>query len=121
MNRDIDSFANEVDELSAQICTLHQDQKKLEADFAEQLNEFEKDKEGWGYRLGESQAEIDFIRSENKISLADARHAAELAVRDAAIREQTLQSTINNLLNQVAELKSVLIERAAFVSQPSAS
>lgn len=118
---DIDSFANEVDELSAQICTFHQDQKKQGADFAEQLNEFEKEREGWTHRLGESQAEIDFIRSENKISLSDARHAAELAVRDAAIREQTLQSTINNLLNQVADLKSVLIERGTFVSQLSAS
>lgn len=57
------------------------------------------------------QTDLEAARSEILRITQDAKHAAELATRDALITVQAMQSTIDNLINQVAELKSVLIVR----------
>lgn len=114
---DIESFASEIDELYEKIATLDEKIEKMKTSFSAQENSFEHDKEGWMHQLGEKQSEIDFVRTESKSAISDARHAAELAIRDATIREQAMQSTISSLINQVADLKSILIERSAPVNQ----
>lgn len=43
----------------------------------------------------------------------DAAHAAELATRDAKIAENTMQTTINRLNDQIGDLKGLLIVRTA--------
>lgn len=57
------------------------------------------------------QVELEAARLEILRITLDAKHAAELATRDALITVQAMQATIDNLVNQVAELKSVLIVR----------
>jgi hypothetical protein len=109
---DIESFASEIDELHEKNAALNEKIEALRTSVSAQEISFEHDKEDWMHQLGEKQSEIDFVRAESKSAISDARHAAELAIRDATIREQALQSTISNLINQVADLKSILIERS---------
>jgi hypothetical protein len=114
---DIESFAIEIDELNAKIATLDEKIETMKASFSAQEISFEHDKEAWMHQISESQSEIDFVRTESRSAITDARHAAEIAIRDATIREQALQSTISSLINQVADLKSILIERSGPVNQ----
>jgi ubiquinone biosynthesis protein UbiJ len=114
---DIESFACEIDELHEKIATLDEKIDKMKTSFSAQESSFEHDKEDWMHQLGEKQSEIDFVRTESRSAITDARHAAEIAIRDATIREQALQSTIGNLINQIADLKSILIERSAPINQ----
>ena len=114
---DIESFASEIDELHEKNAALDEKIEALRTSVSAQEISFENDKEDWMHQIGEKQSEIDFVRTESRSAITDARHAAEIAIRDATIREQALQSTISNLINQVADLKSILIERSAPVSQ----
>lgn len=105
----------------AELTTRLDDLEAQAQDYEITLGNLQADAEtsaGWAREKQEqTEAELNAAKEEITKLKDKARHAAEIASRDAQIQKQTMQATIDNLTNQIGELKALRIATALSVGK----
>lgn len=99
--QDVTALAADVDMLTDKLATVTEQATLAAAAAANAQAQAQAMTAAQAAELSKARAEIDRVTQA-------AAHAAELAMRDAQIKEQMMQSAMNHLIDQVAELKSLL-------------